>query len=63
MRFAFPVVVERGGGRYGAYAPELPGSFVAASTAAEARRRARDEIATSLTQLGQFRSDFGALGR
>lgn len=48
MKRVFPVVVERGGGRYGAYAPEMPGSFVAGPTAAEARRRARDEIAASL---------------
>lgn len=48
MKLVFPVVVERGGGRYGAYAPEMPGSFVAAPTAAEARRRARDEIAARL---------------
>ena len=48
MKLVFPVVVERGGGRYGAYAPEMPGAFVAAPTAAEARRRLRDHLAVSL---------------
>ena len=48
MKRVYPVVVERGPHRLGAYAPEVPGSFVAARTLREVRRQVRKAIATHL---------------
>ncbi len=54
MKRAFPVVVERGRSRYGAHAPEIPGSFVMARTLLEARRRVRAVIARRLRLVGEM---------
>ena len=48
MKRVYPVVVERGAGRLGAYAPEVPGSFVVAQNLREVRRKVREAIATHL---------------
>ena len=48
MTAAYPVVVERGPGAYGAYAPGVPGTFVTARTPGEVRRLVGEAIATSL---------------
>lgn len=53
----YPVIVRRGGGRYGAYAPEVPGSFVTAATVEDARRLVRDEIASRLRLLLEMSED------
>ena len=48
MKRVYPVVVERGAGRLGAHAPEVPGSFVVAQSLREVRRKVREAIATHL---------------
>lgn len=53
-RRAFPVVVKRGRREFGAYAPEVPGSFVVERTPADARRRVEEAIATHLRLLGEM---------
>lgn len=50
----YPVVVQRSPGRFGAYAPEIPGSFVLEPTIADALRRVRETIATSLHLVGEM---------
>lgn len=50
----YPVVVQRSPGRFGAYAPEIPGSFVLEPTIADALRRVRETIATSLRLVGEM---------
>lgn len=51
---AYPVVVKRGRREFGAYAPEVPGSFVVERTPADARRRVAEAIATHLRLLGEM---------
>lgn len=48
MTGTYAVVVERGRNEYGAYAPGLPGTFVAAETLPTVLRLVRDAIATHL---------------
>ena len=50
----YPVVVQRSPRRFGAYAPEIPGSFVLEPTIADALRRVRETIATSLRLVGEM---------
>ena len=50
----YPVVVQRSPGRFGAYAPEIPGSFILEPTIADALRRVRETIATSLRLVGEM---------
>lgn len=50
----YPVVVQRSPGRFGAYAPEIPGSFVLEPTIADALRRVRETISTSLRLVGEM---------
>ena len=48
MKRAYPVVIERGPTLYGAYAPDVPGTFAAERTLPEARHRVRTTIARHL---------------
>ena len=48
MRQTFAIVVERGPESYGAYAPDLPASFVTAPTFAEAVRGVEESLALQL---------------
>ena len=54
MKRVYPVVVERGRSLYGAYAPEVPGTFVVARTFPQARRRVRAVIARRLRLIGEM---------
>lgn len=48
MKQSFAIVVERSPRGYGAYAPDLPASFVSAENAEDALRGARDALAAQL---------------
>lgn len=48
MTGTYPIVVERGRNEYGAYAPEVSGTFVAAKTLPTVLRLVREAIATHL---------------
>ena len=54
MKRVYPVVVERGRSLYGAYAPEVPGTFVVAPTLPQARRRVRAVIARRLRLIREM---------
>ena len=54
MKRTYPVVVERGPTLYGAYAPEVPGTFMVARTLPEVRRRVRAVIARRLRLVGEM---------
>ena len=54
MKRVYPIVVERGPTLYGAYAPEVPGTFTTERTLPEARRRVRTTIARHLRLVGEM---------
>ena len=54
MKRVYPIVVQRGRTLYGAYAPEVPGTFATERTLPEARRRVRTTIARHLGLVGEM---------